>query len=94
MSFQMRGFHADTNRLAFVAHLVAYTAASVVFVVIDRLVLDKRRDDRAPQVNWGYWPVLGWGIGVLVHGWVTFSLLAGDDAESEMPPSGIVIPLP
>ncbi len=92
MTFQMRGIHTDTNRLAFVVHLVAYSVASVAFVLIDMLV--KRYSDRPGLLNWVYWPVLGWGIGVLVHGWVTFSLLAGDDAESEGPPPGILIPLP
>jgi hypothetical protein len=60
-------------RLDFYSHARVYLFASLLLVVIDVLT---------PGGWWFFWPVLGWGIGVLVHSAVVF----GDgwvDAEVE-----------
>ena len=49
-------------KLSFLLHLAAYVAVNVLLVVINLLT--------TPEHLWFYWPMLGWGIGVLFHGLV------------------------
>ena len=44
---------------------------------------------RAPTKRWAIWPALGWGIGLAVHGIVTFASLHGDGMHERMVASEI-----
>ncbi len=41
-------------------HLAVYVAVNVLLVAVNLLTV--------PEHLWFYWPMLGWGIGVIVHG--------------------------
>lgn len=51
----------------FYGNLVAYIAVNGFFVVINLVT--------SPDKIWFYWPMLGWGIGVLFHGLRVFNRL-------------------
>jgi len=36
------------------------------------------------EPRWAWWPMLGWGIGLAVHGIVTFASLHGDGLRERM----------
>ena len=44
----------------FYFHLTVYCLVNLLLVVIDLLT--------SPLVLWFYWPLLGWGIGLAMHG--------------------------
>lgn len=48
------------TKLSFFAHLAVYVAVNVLLVAINLLT--------APEHLWFYWPMLGWGFGVVAHG--------------------------
>lgn len=43
----------------FRVHLVVYLAVNLMLAVIDWLT--------GPQSTWFFWPLLGWGLGLLAH---------------------------
>ena len=47
------------GRGQFSRHLGIYLAMALLFIL-----LDVHRDGR---LNWAWWPILGWGVGVLKH---------------------------
>lgn len=47
----------------FYGHLFTYLVFAVLFFIFNKLT---------SSVNWWYWPVLGWGIGVFAHFTGTF----------------------
>lgn len=47
-------------RGGFLAHLISYLAVNVGLLLINLLT--------SPDVVWAVWPLLGWGIGVSMHG--------------------------
>ena len=53
-------------RKDFYGHLTAYVATGIFFLAINLLNFDGR--------FWFYWPLLGWGIGVLIHYFSVFGL--------------------
>lgn len=55
---ELRAFRAH-SRQEFVAHLTVYLAVNVGLFVMDYM------GDR--QIDWAFWPVLGWGIAVAIH---------------------------
>src|SRR5262245_3599908 len=66
---------ADRNRLerarpgvrqvpAFYFHSAMFVAVNVLLHVINITA--------APKVYWAFWPLLGWGIGLLAHGLATY----------------------
>ncbi|PKP20191.1 MAG: histidine kinase [Bacteroidetes bacterium HGW-Bacteroidetes-21] len=44
---------------SFYVHLITYTIVNVAMVIYNLIV--------TPQVLWFVWPMMGWGIGILVH---------------------------
>ena len=44
----------------FYANLAAYIGMNIFFLVVNLLT--------SPNELWFYWPMLGWGIGVAIHG--------------------------
>ena len=57
----------------FYAHLTAYVLVNVLLVVLSL----------ASGEPWSFWPLLGWGIGIVAHALTVFgpALLFGDDWE-------------
>jgi len=49
---------------AFYLHVAAFVAVNILLHVINFIA--------SPKVYWAFWPLLGWGIGLLVHGLVTY----------------------
>jgi uncharacterized membrane protein len=52
-------------RKGFLIHLTAYLAVNLMMVAIN-LVTN-------PEKLWFYWPMAGWGIGILAHGIAAYS---------------------
>ena len=48
------------TKLSFFVHLAVYVVVNVLLVAINLLTV--------PDHLWFYWPMLGWGIGVIAHG--------------------------
>jgi cytochrome b subunit of formate dehydrogenase len=46
--------------LGFKIHFAAYVGVNILLIAINLLL--------TPKVLWFYWPLLGWGIGILAHG--------------------------
>ena len=54
-------------KLSFFVHLAVYIAVNVLLVAVNLLA--------TPEHLWFYWPMLGWGIGVVFHGAVVLSFV-------------------
>ena len=52
-------------KLGFRAHLIVYLIVNVGLVAINLLT--------SPDSLWFYWPMLGWGLGLLAHGMAVFA---------------------
>ena len=52
-------------KFGFYAHLLIYIVASILFYFLNLLT--------KPEVKWFYWPIAGWGIGVIFHGISVFT---------------------
>lgn len=48
------------NDLGFKIHFAAYVGVNLLLLVINLLT--------TPNLLWFYWPLLGWGIGIVAHG--------------------------
>jgi hypothetical protein len=55
-------------KLAFRSHLIAYLTINAGLFAIDWMT--------SPGIDWAYWPLIGWGIGLAAHGAATFSDLS------------------
>jgi hypothetical protein len=44
----------------FFYHFCAYVGVNIILIIVNLLV--------TPKVIWFFWPLLGWGIGILAHG--------------------------
>lgn len=64
MGYSASGKSAKLRR-GFLIHLTAYAAVNVMLVGIN-LVTN-------PDKLWFYWPLMGWGIGILAHGIAVYS---------------------
>ncbi len=51
----------DRKARSFTVHLFAYVATVLILFFVNLTV--------TPKVWWFYWVVLGWGAGVIAHGW-------------------------
>ena len=49
---------------SFYSHLFVYIIVNLVLFIINMLT--------APDALWFYWPLLGWGIGLLIHAFSVF----------------------
>jgi hypothetical protein len=61
-----RAKRAARAKMAFYVHLAVYLAVNALLIAINLLT--------SAGHLWFQWPLLGWGIGVLVHAIVTFVL--------------------
>lgn len=52
------------RKLGFFIHLAVYLVVNCGLMLFNFLVV--------PQKLWAFWPLLGWGIGLLFHGLATF----------------------
>lgn len=61
----------------FYGNLTAYIIFNIVLVIINLLT--------SPEHLWFFWPLLGWGIGVLFHGMKVFNYMPflGKDWEEQ-----------
>lgn len=61
----------------FYGNLIAYIVVNIGFVVLNLLT--------SPKHLWFYWPMIGWGIGVAIHGMKVFNCLPfiGKDWEEQ-----------
>ena len=61
----------------FYGNLVAYVIVNIGFLVLNLIT--------SPDHLWFYWPMLGWGIGLLFHGFGVFNLVPffGSDWEEK-----------
>ena len=57
----------------FYSHLVAYILVNAVLVVINLLT--------SPEYLWFIWPIIGWGVGLIIHAFFVFSNLLGKSWE-------------
>jgi hypothetical protein len=57
----------------FYFHLLSYLLVNAVLVVINLLT--------SPEYLWFIWPVIGWGIGLIIHGFSVFGSLWGKSWE-------------
>jgi len=48
----------------FYIHVAVFVAVNIVLHVINVVT--------TPKVYWAFWPLLGWGIGLLAHGLATY----------------------
>jgi len=67
----------------FYGHVVIYLLVNTLLVVID-LADGSTGDDRLLGLDWAYFPLIGWGIFLLINGLSTFrvgQLLFGADWE-------------
>jgi uncharacterized membrane protein len=46
--------------LGFKIHFAAYVAVNLLLIIINLLT--------TPHIIWFYWPLIGWGIGIIAHG--------------------------
>jgi 2TM domain len=51
----------DPKARGFAVHLFAYAAVIVLLFIINLTI--------TPKVWWFYWVALGWGLGIIAHGW-------------------------
>jgi hypothetical protein len=54
----------DKKARSFTVHLFAYLATVLILCFVNLTV--------TPQVWWFYWVALGWGAGIIAHGWCAF----------------------
>jgi predicted membrane channel-forming protein YqfA (hemolysin III family) len=54
----------DPKARSFAVHLFAYLATVLILFFVNLTV--------TPQVWWFYWVALGWGAGIIAHGWCAF----------------------
>lgn len=61
----------------FYGNLTAYIVFNLFFLILNLLT--------SPEELWFYWPLLGWGIGVIFHGMKVFNYMPflGRDWEQE-----------
>lgn len=60
-------------KLAFRGHLIAYVVINAGLVAINLLT--------SPDTLWFYWPMFGWGIGLIAHGVTVYSQM---DAREDL----------
>lgn len=64
------------GRVGFISHLAAFIILNAFLFFLDY------RDDKV--INWAYWPLIGWGIGLLFHGLNTFVYGEGSPLKERM----------
>ena len=64
------------EKVGFISHLAAYIILNAFL-----FFLDYRQDK---TIDWAYWPLIGWGIGLLFHGLNTFVFGEGSAWKERM----------
>jgi hypothetical protein len=64
------------RKIGFFIHLAAYLIVNSGLILFNLLVV--------PQKLWAFWPLLGWGIGLLFHGTATFLSAPGATWKQRM----------
>ncbi len=59
----------------FYTHLFSYLVVNTFIIIIDALT--------SHDNWWFYWPLLGWGIGLVMHGLTVFGSVFGKDWEEK-----------
>jgi hypothetical protein len=62
-------------KMGFYIHLTVYVLVNLGLFSISTL---------SGRGNWHVWPLLGWGLGLAIHGIVTFINLRGDGVRERM----------
>lgn len=57
--------HRVEEKMRFFIHLTVYVLVNTMLTAINLL--------NNPQNLWFYWPLAGWGIGIVLHAWKVFS---------------------
>ena len=57
----------------FYFHLISYVLVNVFLIVINLLT--------SPEYLWFFWPLLGWGIGLVIHAFSVFGGFMGKSWE-------------
>jgi len=55
----------------FYGHLITYVLVCTLLVFID-LVNNSPTDTEFLGLSWAYWPILGWGVAIVIHAINTF----------------------
>ncbi|MBT4277889.1 Pr2TM family membrane protein [Candidatus Falkowbacteria bacterium] len=50
---------AKAVKTTFYVHLVVYVLVNILLIVVNLIT--------TPENLWFYWPILGWGIGIIGH---------------------------
>jgi uncharacterized integral membrane protein len=58
---------------AFYFHIITYILVNAVLVVINLLT--------SPEHLWFVWSIIGWGVGLVIHGFSVFGNLLGKSWE-------------
>ena len=53
----------------FYFHLISYIVVNAILVVINLLT--------SPEYLWFIWPIIGWGVGLLIHAFTVFGNVMG-----------------
>lgn len=53
------------EKMGFFIHLIAYVVVNGALTALNLVA--------TPEVLWFYWPLAGWGIGIVLHGWKVIS---------------------
>jgi hypothetical protein len=64
------------RKIGFFIHLTAYLVVNSGLTLFNLLVV--------PEKLWAFWPLLGWGIGLLFHGMATFLSTPGATWKQRM----------
>ena len=58
-------------KLSFFGHLAIYGVVNIFLAVVNLLT--------APDALWFYWPLLGWGVGLVAHGIAVYATHIGQN---------------
>ncbi|GJM03070.1 MAG: histidine kinase [Rhodomicrobium sp.] len=64
------------NKIGFYIHLAIYAGVNAILAVVDLA--------SSPEKLWFYWPLAGWGIGVLLHWFAVFYTPANFSFKEKM----------
>jgi hypothetical protein len=63
-------------KIGFYVHLFVYVAVNILLVVLNLKY--------SPQYQWFYWPLFGWGIGIIFHAMGVFVFPSGSAIKEHM----------
>jgi VanZ family protein len=64
------------EKIIFLSHLAVYIILNAFLFFLDY------RDDK--MIGWAYWPLFGWGIGLVMHGLNAFVFGEGSSLKDRM----------